>query len=210
VALAANWRFALDSVNADFTPGVNLWSVTGVTQAGVKDITLAVPRPLIMFTIFFIVAEALYAGETGSTRGIVTNVRLWGEEGALSRATETPSVIHIAENVVDQIQAGTPISDEKELVQESLFLRDTFTDANGVLLPAHVPDIDKDQSAWVNAWGVFDIQGNEANVSVLGAGNIAIAVKDRGLRRHSGQRFALDPRSSTHGGLSYLPLCRHK
>jgi len=150
------------------------WQVTA-TSSGVKDITFPTPRSLIIFSVQYgLLGPTQYNGETGACRGVITNLRVWGEKGFLSRAIESPSVIHIAESMIKTV----PPSDDFDLVRESLYVRDTFTDTPGTLLTAHGPDIDKERGGWAFGSGQADIQApGEANVTVV---NLA-AVVDAGV-----------------------------
>jgi len=173
----ANWIFELISADAAFGAQNVEWTMGGggalpaQDASGVKDVTLDTPRPLIMFRLrhpWAIWSPAL----TAQQRAIITNLRLWGENGPLSKAIESPSVFHVAEDIIGQVQAATSISADEERVQESLFVRDTFTDTPGTLLTAHTPDINKQRGLWNEAVGNWDIQGNEARCFT--AGGVAI------------------------------------
>jgi len=178
-ALDVNWVVDLLACAADWTGCATLWSRTA-SGIGVKDITLGPERPNLIFRLYRNAANADYADETGTTYLRVINLRLWGESGPLSRAIESPSVIQVAEDIVGQIGVPiSPISADDERVQESVYVRDTFTDDNGVLLPNHAPDIDKARGGWAVPLGTFWIQANEASeFAALCLGVIDAGVSD--------------------------------
>lgn len=57
---------------------------------------------------------------------------------------------------------------------------DTFTDTNGVLLPAHDPDKAPSGATWAVARGTIGIQSNAAQPSAV-VSNLAVALLDVGL-----------------------------
>ena len=176
VVLPEFWQF--DLLYLGHTGSATPWSVTGVTQSGVKDITLGQPSYYLRFRLCYAAAPpAVYAGETGiNCYAQVTNLRLWGQ------TTESHSSIHVMEAAIDEVAATTPIDASHDLALEEMPVRDTFTDAPGTLLAAHLPDKNELRGPWTAVTGTFDIQANRANCTApLGAGNQAIAVIDSGI-----------------------------
>ena len=175
VILPSDWTFQLWYWGAGIAV---VWQVVGVTQSGVKDITLPGLCYALQFTLWKGTGPATYSGNTGvDCYAEVTNLRVWGQ------TTESPSVIHVADDVIDQVEAASPIDASHDLVQEQLAVRDTFTDANGVLLANHQPDVDALRGGWTVVVGGYDIQGNQANCTALGGAPLveAVAVADSGL-----------------------------
>ena len=171
-----NWDAHLRAWDSAWGASDLLWNWQAAGVEGVLDIDLPTPRPILEFALWNIAGD--YGPDSAGLCYVkVTNLRLWGEEGPLNLAIENPSVIHVAEDIIGQVQAATPISAEEDLVQESLFVRDTFTDANGTSLDAHGPDIDKELGGWTEDAGDWTTQAQQANI----VAQKAIATIDSGV-----------------------------
>ncbi len=157
VVLPSDWRLMMYAAGSGGF--ATEWEVIGGgASSGVKDFTFTNPAVRMDFRLWKQTGPSTYAGETGvDCYGKITNLRLWGQP------TESPCMIHVTEDIIDTIEAGTPIDASHDLVQEQLFVRDTFTDNNGVLLANHQPDVDKLRGGWAIDVGGYNIQANEAN-----------------------------------------------
>lgn len=147
---AANWRFAFQNRNADFSGIANPWLITtvaGGTTVGSVFVTFAA-APIVNFFMDFNAADAVFAGETGSSYLRITNLRLVTSTANMVNTTHTAAhgagvnvtatVVTTARMYVGQrlfIAAAPPAAGESVIVKQILsstqFVAD-FTAAAGI------------------------------------------------------------------------------
>jgi hypothetical protein len=106
-----NWVFCLVSMNADRTNQNVEWTLAA-TAAGAGDQTLATARARLEFQLYYNAAAADYTGGTGvQCYGKITDLKIYGT------ADNAPTITDVADDIVDQLQAGTDIENSKTEIE---------------------------------------------------------------------------------------------
>ena len=107
-----DWTLIVQSADDDFTNRTTLWTQTGVTTSGSQDITLGTERARLLFHLYWPNAAADYPNTTGAGVFVkITNLKVFGSTDT------TVTMDDVGKDIVDQLQAGTPIENSDALIE---------------------------------------------------------------------------------------------